>query len=186
MLLTSGDLPSTELQAVALDGDVFRLDRAFCSIAEFDVPWRRASVFDERPNVVVARLSAAWVWGALPVAPHIHEVFRVAGSHSADDTTTLKVSWVAVDPSDIVDFAGVRVTSPTRSVVDLCREAVFDDDLVAVLRRLCAEHRVTRAGCDRILDRGRSFPHRRRVEARLDSLGLVLQGPGHVGVRPPG
>lgn len=176
-LLTATDLPDTELQAAALDGDVFRLDRVFCSIAEFDVPWRRASVFDASEVFVVARLSAAWVWGALSSAPRVHEVFRDGRGKNGSETEGLRVSATAVHASDVVDFgepgAPRRVTSPTRTVVDLCRSPEFDEPAAEVVRRLVREHRVDRAGCDAVLDRARSLPHRLVARERLADLGLV-------------
>jgi hypothetical protein len=177
-LLSSADLPDAELQTAALDGDVFRLDRVFCSVAEFDVPWRRASVFAPSGSLVVARHSAAWVWGARGAAPRVHEVFRDGPGKNSHDPEGFHVSATSVDPSDLVDFgapgAPVRVTSPTRTVVDLCRADHFDAFTQTVVRRLASEHRVERAGCNVVLDRARSLPHRNRARSRLDALGLVL------------
>lgn len=184
-LLTDHDLPHVELQAIALDGDVFRLDRAFCSVAEFDVPWRRASVFGvDRASLVVAGVSAAWVWGALALAPTTHEAFRRRGKHG-DDPPGFRVRTVAVDPSDVVDFGSVVVTSPTRTVVDLCRGEGYDGASAAVVERLVAEHRVERAGCEAVLRRTRHLPHRNRALARLVSVGFGGGGREAASVRAP-
>lgn len=180
-LLTDTDLPDAELQAAALDGDVFRVDRAFCSVAEFDIPWRRAAALTISDSLVVATRSAAWVWGVVSEAPLRHEAFRPGPGGHSDDPPGLRVRQVAVDPADIVDFGAVRVTTPARTVVDLCRVTEFDEGVAAVVRRLVAEHRVDRAACDEVLERGRSLPHRRRARARLDALGLVSA----TGVTPP-
>ncbi|BDZ50693.1 hypothetical protein GCM10025867_29340 [Frondihabitans sucicola] len=171
-LLTTRDLPHAELQAAALDGDVFRVDRAFCSVAEFDVPWRRASALEIPESLVLAGRSAAWVWGAQELAPIQHEALRVGPGRHVGATAGYRVSAAVVDPGDIVDFGPVRVTGPTRTVVDLCRADGYDDEVVDVVRRLVSEHRVGRAGCSAVLERARPLPHSRRTRARLEALHL--------------
>ncbi|MCU1530094.1 MAG: hypothetical protein JWP75_3857 [Frondihabitans sp.] len=196
-LLTSADLPWPELQAAALDGDVYRLDRAFCSIAEFDVPWRRAAavapVFGD--EFVVARTSAAWVWGAIITAPTTHEGYRAvclrddareaplaSGADPVvpirrwrDSPVGMHVSEVVLDDCDVVDFGAVRVTSPVRTVVDLVRADAWGSDIAAAVRGLCAEHRVDRAACDTVLDRRRNLPHKRRARGRLEAILSMTQ-----------
>ena len=171
-LLTSADLPLPELQAAALDGDVYRLDRVFSSVAEFDLPWRRAAalaaVFGR--EFVVARTSAAWVWGALAVAPPTHEGYRpeyvpragfgprlvdgaplALGSPRAetlpsrrwrDSPVGMSVSEVVLDVDDVVDFGAVRVTSAVRTVVDLVRAEAWSAEIAATVLGLCSDHHV--------------------------------------------
>jgi hypothetical protein len=188
-LLTSADLPLPELQAAALDGDVYRLDRAFCSLAEFDVPWRRAAavapIFGQ--EFVVARSSAAWVWGAIALAPTTHEGYRpLYPSVGQGDTVVdrprssprrwrdspvgMSVSEVVLDVDDVVDFGEVSVTSPVRTVVDLVRAEAWSAKIAEAVRSLCSSHRVDRVACDAVLDRGRNLPHKRRARGRLDAI----------------
>lgn len=190
-ILTSADLPLPELQAAALDGDVYRLDRVFCSVAEFDVPWRRAAaiapVFGH--EFVAARLSAAWVWGAITTAPTTHDGYRpvrpATGSgvdgHSdsrsspterrwRDSPTGMNVSEVVLDPDDVVDFGAVRVTSAVRTVVDIVRAEAWSPQIAAAVRNLCSAHHVDRTACDGVLDRRRNLPHKRRARGRLDAI----------------
>jgi hypothetical protein len=197
-LLTAADLPLPELQAAALDGDVYRLDRVFSSVAEFDVPWRRAAAvaptFGE--EFVVARSSAAWVWGASAFAPATHEGYRpapvghdpqepagalVAGPTSPsrrwrDSPVGMSVSEVVLDAVDVVDFGSVRVTTPVRTVVDLVRGETWGPEVAAAVRGLCTDHRVDREACDAVLDRRRNLPHKRRARGRLDAI-LAMAGP---------
>ncbi|ARC56939.1 hypothetical protein AS850_07590 [Frondihabitans sp. 762G35] len=171
-LLTDSDLPYAELQAAALDGDVFRVDRAFCSIAEFDVPWRRAAAL--RPlfgrTWVVARRSAAWVWGGLDDAPLTHDGFGPKAGRDLALPTELRASDVHLGEGDVVSFEGVRVTSPVRTVVDLARSEEWGIGEEGVVRALVSEHRVGRASCDALLARHTRLPHARRARERLDGV----------------
>ncbi len=173
-LLTPDDLPWPELQAAALDGDVFRVDRAFCSVAEFDVPWRRATALGDLfgREFVVASHSAAWVWGALSQAPVTHEGFGETRKGRHDVPTGLRVRAVEVAAEDLVDFGPVRVTSPARTLVDLVRSEAYVVETAAVVRFLATEHGVDRRACDDILARTHTLPHRRRAKQRLDAAGL--------------
>lgn len=175
-VLTPAELPLAELQAAALDGDVFPLDRAFCSIAEFDVPWRRALALAPRvtPAAVAVRLSAAWVWGATAEAPWETEI--LAHGHRVRDFA-----------DEIVDFGPLRVTTPGRTLVDLARSEVWDDRVALIARRLTEEHHLTTADARAVLSRSTHLPYRRRAEHRLAELGLggALKEEG-AGADPPG
>lgn len=177
-LLTSDDLPLPELHAAALDGDVFRLDRAFCSIAEFDLPWRRAAVLAGRfaEGYVFCRRSAAWIWGGTGLCPVTHEAFVGGGGGRHDYPAGLRVSSAVLDEHDVVDFGAVRVTCVARTVTDLVRAERYDESTALVVRRLAGEHRVDREACDGILDRRKNLPHKRRARQRLDALGIVVGG----------
>ncbi|RKR74083.1 type IV toxin-antitoxin system AbiEi family antitoxin [Frondihabitans australicus] len=179
-LLTSADLPWPELQAAALDGDVFRIDRAFCSIAEFDVPWRRATALADLcgREFVVAGRSAAWVWGALAQAPGTHEGFGETRRGLHDVPTGLFVRAVDPPEDDLVDFGPVRVTAPARTIVDLVRFDLDEGATAEIVAFLIAEHRVDRATCDAILARGRTLPHRRRARSRLAQMWVRPSEPG--------
>ncbi|AMM20912.1 hypothetical protein AX769_13135 [Frondihabitans sp. PAMC 28766] len=174
-LLTSADLPYVELQAAALDGDVFRVDRAFCSVAEIDVPWRRATALAPLfgTEFVVAGLSAAWVWGALAEAPITHEAFGDTRRTHRDIPAGTRVRAARTEPVDLVDFGPVRVTSPVRTVVDLVRREAFGDEAAEVVRFLVSEHGIDRGSCEALLTRSPHLPHKRRARQRLDAAGLA-------------
>lgn len=163
-VLTTAELPSVELQAAALDGDVFPLDRAFCSIAEFDVPWRRALALAPRvtPAAVAVRLTAAWVWGAIAEAPW--EVEVLTHGHRVRDFA-----------DEIVDFGPIRVTTPARTLVDLARADVWDARVALAARRLAEEHHLTANDIRAVLSRSTHLPYRRRAEDRLGGLGLTVR-----------
>ncbi|ROQ41057.1 hypothetical protein EDF46_0424 [Frondihabitans sp. PhB188] len=156
-LLSPADLPAAELQALALDGDVYRIDELFCSVAEFDVPWRRAAAVHERgvleSGAVLARLSAAWVWGAVDGAPALDEMAR--GSRDR------------LDELDRVDFGSVAVTAPARTVVDLLREGGSRSGTLRAAGRLARLHRVDRAACEAALARCAHLPNARVAASRL-------------------
>jgi hypothetical protein len=177
-LLTADDLPLAELQALALDGEVFRLDQAFCSVAELDVPWRRAralvDVFGD--EFVVAGRSAAWVWGALACAPATHEAIGETRRTKRDVPVGMRVRSVVLSEGDTVDFGVVAVTSPVRTIVDVVRGDVFDGEDARLIASLARQHQVDRSACDGVLDRVKSLPHKRRARRRLDDAGLVDAG----------
>ena len=172
-ILTTDDFPETELQALALDGDVYRLDRAFCSIAEFDEPWRRATALSDLLAVdlragqgAAAGRTAAWVWGALGVAPTPHEVYA---SRPVLSGRGVDVRHIAVPEVDVVDFGPVRVTSPARTALDLARSVRWSADDAAAVRSLVTDHRLDLH--DLLADVGRAGrPHSRRARQRLAEL----------------
>jgi hypothetical protein len=175
-LLTDSDLPTVELQALALDGEVFRLDQAFCSVAEIDVPWRRASALTEPfgREFVVAGRSAAWVWGALARAPLTHEAIGETRRTHRDIPAGMRVRRAALDEGDVVDFGAVGVTSPCRTIVDIVRGDDYDDEDGALVAHLARQHGVDRAACDAVLERVKNLPHKRRARRRLDDAGLAV------------
>lgn len=174
-LLTPAHLPFAELQSAALDGDVFRVDRAFCSVAEFDVPWRRALALSEPfgEEFVVAGRSAAWVWGALALAPLTHDAYGETRKGSHDVPTGMAVRAMHPLDADLIDFGGVRVTTPLRTVVDLVRGDAFEESDAGTVRFLADEHSVDRASCEAVMERHKNLPHKRRARQRLDACGLV-------------
>lgn len=173
-VLTTDDLPEAELRAAALDGDLFALDRAWCPIDEFDRAALRAEVIARLwPHRLIAeRRSAAWVLGALPDPPAVHELCADTEARTKPrmrrDAT---VREVVIDAADRVRVGSLEVTTPVRTVVDLARvEERFDDDVRAMCRSLLEIDGGDIRACRALIERRRNLPGKRRAWDRLRSL----------------
>jgi len=172
-VLTASDLPLAELCAARLDGELLRLGECFTAIDQpHDRFARAASIALELPDRLIAeRLSAAWVWGAIPYPPPRHELCASLGARArASNPRRVIVREVAISPDEVVVIAGQRVTSPVRTLVDLARFSVELD--TEVLRALARVGSVTIDDCRAALDRRRNLPNKRRGWLRiLESFG---------------
>jgi hypothetical protein len=124
------------------------------------------------PGSVAGGLSAAEVWG-MPSGPgredDVHLV--LPPSCRAGGTRGLQVRRQALGPADTSRIAGVPVTSPVRTVLDLARTRPLDEAVVLVDRFIVAgladldEARAAAAGTT-----GRDCRHVRSVLALADGL----------------
>lgn len=173
-VLTPDDLPWPELQAAALDGDVYAIGDAFAPIDEFDRSLLRAeSIARTWPRRVIAeRRSAAWVLGALDRAPLVHELCTDTTARTKHPlTTAVQLREVVMDQHDIVRVGRLGVTSPVRTIVDLARiDPVFGEAEAEACRRLLALPGATVEACRVLMDRRRNLPGKNRAWQRIRSL----------------
>jgi hypothetical protein len=166
--LTSDDLPLPELIAARLDGDLFALNLSFFAIDEFETPALRAASL--RPHVpkhlTAERATAAWIWGAAPTPPPVHEFCSgIEARGRPGGPLAMTVREVVIAEAEIRMLAGLGVTDPRRTLLDLLRfAAVFDPAVASRLAVLCG---ADLAGCTEDLERRRNLPFRRRALARL-------------------
>lgn len=126
-VLSTGFLPVAELYAAARDGDLVKFDDVFICVDEPDRRELRASTLaSELPRLPAARhlvaigWSAAWIYGAIDDPPWQHEVCV-----RADERATLRLPprfhsrELRLADSDETRIAGLRVTTPARTVRDL-------------------------------------------------------------------
>lgn len=143
-VLGTHDLPLAELCAARIDGEVFVIDQGWAPVDEPDLPAFRAEAVALRVprSLIIERLSAAWVHGALDAPPRLaqfcvplHErVAVVAGRGTC-------VREVVIDADDVLALGGARCTTPSRTAVDLLRDPALDDaDAELVVARLLALH----------------------------------------------
>lgn len=120
LLIDRSVLPLAELFALVLDGQLYRVGDAFASADTPDTPTLRAHAFAAlRPGRTVAdRGSAAWIHGTRstpPLQPQVcidrRDRGRVPPGFDAHQH--------ALDRGDTIDLAGVRLTAPLRTAVDL-------------------------------------------------------------------
>jgi len=173
-VLSPHDLPLAELQCAALDGEVYPLDSCYCPIDEFDTIHLRARalgvVLDRR--VIAERMTAAWVWTAVPKPPVRHELCVAIGARARPRSTLNAVlREVVIDATELDTVSGVSVTSRLRTVVDLVR---FSDpfgprERTAVVA-LMADGGFDFDECVASLNARRNLPQKRRALERLKSV----------------
>jgi hypothetical protein len=123
-VLDVDDLPAAELEAMRLDGQLFRFAGAWCPVDAPDTPELRArAIMSGRSRRLVAELrTAAWIWGALDATPIPLElcadVRARARSRPGADAV---VREVVLSDDDVVRFGDAAVTAPLRTAVDLAR-----------------------------------------------------------------
>lgn len=179
VVLGTDDLPIAELCAARLDGELFAIDDGWAPIDEPDLPAFRAAVMALRvPRpLIIERLSAAWVHGALAAPPAIAQFcvplssrIAVISEHRAT------VREVRIDGAEIVEFGRIRCTSVVRTGFDLLREPAFDDDRVAAMvGALIAARDGLASGLRRRLDAATRMPHKSTAVARLDRAERVAR-----------
>lgn len=123
-VLDSSDLPLAELSAACLDGHVFAVDECFAAIDEIDLSAVRALALARRiPRGAIAELqSAAWVYGAYPVAPARHRFCLDTARRSRVGQSVryiLRECTFAED--DVRSTMGLSITSPQRTATELLR-----------------------------------------------------------------
>lgn len=118
-------LSVAEFAAARLDGEVFAFEDGFCSVDEPDTAGLRAEVLASIPaldEAVVAELSAAWLHGAVLLAPREHTGYVSSAKRSAV-TSRLRIRQMVLRADDTERSGRLRVTTPTRTVADLARRS---------------------------------------------------------------
>jgi hypothetical protein len=168
-LLTDRDLPTAELCGARLDGEVFALGDGWCCVDEVPAEAVRAqaAALLVKGRAIAERMTAAWIFGLVP-EPQKHQ-FCVDAAHRAHVrlSSRLQLREVICSPADILILAGLRVTTPLRTIIDLARHAPDGVQVVPVVAALLAYGDVDHGLAD---DRIRSQPragHTRLARLRL-------------------
>lgn len=171
-VLSTEDLPLAELCAARLDGELFAIDDAWTPVDEPDLPALRAAVVATRAPraLIVERLSAAWVHGALDAPPRLAQ-FCVPNSERVAlvDAPASVIREVRIDDVDIVRLGGVPCTSIDRTAFDLLRDPVLDEE--AAVRVVTALLGVDRSSVGRVRERLRAtvrMPYKSTALTRLE------------------
>ncbi|KQR64466.1 hypothetical protein [Frigoribacterium sp. Leaf172] len=171
-LLTAAQLSETELRVAALDGEVYPIGDCWAEIATPDDPVLRASsvagLFGR--HVIAARDSAAWILMAPGGPPWRHfGIVPPAARHRGPDGR-VAISEMTIDGDEIVDLAGVQVTTPARTALDIARASGWSVTDRRRVDELCRSYSVAWAQIHRLVERRSRLPHRRRAEVRLRAL----------------
>ena len=114
--------------AARLDGDVVELGDAYIPADAVETRALRAGSLTGLlgDTLAATHLTAAWVHGVLSEPPSPHTVQRAVPRRLHHvPSRHLVYRDLAVDPADLVSIGGIRVTTPLRTLEDLCR--VGDD-----------------------------------------------------------
>lgn len=171
-LLTTADLPEVDLRAATLDGDLYAVGDAWAEIATVDDPRIRASsvtVLFER-HVVAARDTAAWIWMASGTAPWQHHGIVPPDARHRDRTSRVAISEMVIADDEVVDLAGIRVTTPCRTALDIARSSTWTPGDERRVRHLIRTHAISAPQLRRLIDRHARLPNRVRAWARLRSV----------------
>ena len=169
-VLSHLDLPEAELHAAKLDGELYRIDQCFSPVDEIESRQLRARALAVTipARLIVEQRSAAWIYGASWL-PRRHQFCADINARVRTSTLVgLTVREVVIEVGDLVDMAGLPVTTPVRTVVDLARNCLsFGDD---ELRMSGALMRIGGFGleeCRAVLDRRRNLPHKTLALERI-------------------
>ena len=156
-VLSSVDLPAAELWAARLDGQLFRLGDCFMPIDEVQQPIHRARVVYSAVSVlpgsdsrmIAEQRSAAWIWGALDVAPIRHQFCVGVNSRTGRDLSRIAVvREVVIDAREITMVGDFRVTTALRTVIDIARFSErFDAEEQRTVSILMRESSITLDEC---------------------------------------
>ena len=170
-VLSPTDFPTPELTALVLDGEAFRVDQCIAPVDTVPGPVLRAAalVAELPPRLIAEQHTAAWVWGIVSDPPQRHEV-------CADITARIRptlgsrlcVREVVVLHEDVTLIAGLTLTTPMRTAIDLARFVDdWNDDEARIVRGLLALGQCDILDCARAMNRKRNLPNKRLALERL-------------------
>ena len=123
-------LSLAELTAACLDGLLTPIGEGFMPADAVETTWMRARSLAPLAGDrwAAVRVTAAWVHGGLDAEPVRHHLQRA----STERVRPLRgrgviVHDVRILPADLVTIAGVRISTPARTLVDLARSPDADD-----------------------------------------------------------
>ncbi|CAN5185124.1 hypothetical protein BH09ACT3_BH09ACT3_02640 [soil metagenome] len=170
-VLSSIDLPTAELDAARLDGELFRIDGCFAPIDEPDRAALRAGSLAARfsPRLIAEQRSAAWVLGVLDAPPRTHQLCAALDSRVRPaDLSGIEVREVVIEETDLLSVGGFRITSVLRTVIDLARfSPTFGSDEMGTVRGLAELGAHCLADYVAQMERRRNLPGKRRAIERL-------------------
>lgn len=172
------DLSVAELSAAVLDGDLLPVDEYFTAA---DLPvghLQRAIAVGSLVSfrLIAERMTAAWIYGLLQHPPTRHELC-VPASRRANSPPSARiiVREVVIDDDDLRHIAGLAVTTPLRTIVDIARNcARFTTLEHTVIGKLMTYGTVTMAQCEARLNATPHLPNKRRALERIRMVGGSL------------
>ncbi|MFF2369471.1 hypothetical protein [Agromyces sp. NPDC058110] len=171
-VLGTDDLSIAELCAARIDGDLFALADAWAPIDEPDLPALRALAVAHgaRRDLIVERMSAAWVHGACVSLPRRAQFCVPADARiSIISDPGIVVREVRLSDDEVTLIGGVRCTTVVRTAFDLLRDPTTDDlEAIDAVAMLLTEHPALEAEVRERLDTTTRVPFTARASSRLD------------------
>lgn len=171
-VLGTEDLPLAELCAARIDGELFAIDDAWTPVDEPDLPAFRAAVVAVRAprTLIVERLSAAWVHGALVAPPRLAQFCVPANERVAlVDAPASIIREVRIGDADVVRLGDVPCTTVVRTAFDLLRDATLaDESAIRVVAALLGDDRRDAESVRARLHASARMPHKATALARLE------------------
>lgn len=174
LLLDTGLFPDAELSALRLDGDGFPVGPALIAAdAPVDPAVRAAVLVQEadRYGLVATDRAAAWVHGAVSRLPcPLRFSVDLAGGVRTR-TPPVAPREVRFGRNDLMVVAGLRLTTPLRTALDLARlEERFDAQIAAAVAHLLSLAAISPRAAAAALVASAQSPDKRRAVRRLRSL----------------
>lgn len=164
-------LSLAELSAACLDGALVPLGEGFMPADAAETPWMRARSLTPllTDRWAAVRTTAAWVHGGVagePVRHHLQRVRDVRVRAGRDPRAVYHD--VRLAPDDVSTIAGVPVSTPARTLVDLARSA--DDGDLAAARAWAQREPSVRADAEAWLEWHPRYPYARRAARVLHAV----------------
>jgi AbiEi antitoxin C-terminal domain len=170
-VLSRLEFPAPELGALVLDGEVYRVDDCVAPVDEIEGPRLRAAALAAElpPRLIAEQHSAAWIWGAQQLPPPRHEVCAdITARARPAQGALLSVREVVLLHEDTAPLAGLLVTTPMRTAIDLARFVPqWNEDEATIVRILIELGQCSILDCARVMNRRRNLPNKRIALERL-------------------
>jgi hypothetical protein len=170
-VLSRSDFATPELGALVLDGEAYRVDECVAPLDEIDGPILRAAALAAQlpARLIAEQHSAAWIWGAQPQPPVRHEVCADITARARPAVgALLSVREVVLLHEDTLPIAGILVTTPMRTAIDLARFVADWDNVEAqTVQALLRLGECSILDCARAMNRKRNLPNKRIALERL-------------------
>lgn len=164
-------LPSVELSAARLDGELYCIADAFCPVDLPETPRIRAqAVMHSRSlRLIAERDTAAWIWGATVAEPAVHQFCASSTARSKSSVSSGPgVREVVIHAQEMRVLGGRQVTSPLRTACDIVRSSpTFDTETQDVVLILLAQEGHTVADCSTLLEERKNLPGKKKALHRL-------------------
>ncbi len=173
-ILSRYDLPSAELQAGVLDGELMRIGGAYCAIDTIIGSRDRAASIATEVAVrsIAERQTAGWVYGVVDELPRRLQLCVTSRSNVRPTSSQRCVfREVVLDDTDVVMIGGLCVTTPLRTAIDIARiDEEFSILTASTVRGLASLGRgFTLEDCEIAMTRRRNLPHKRLAMTRIAS-----------------
>ena len=168
------DLPLAELSAARLDGEVYAVDDGYSPIDVPSGPHERAASIAPycQGRLMAEQRTAAWIWGATAQPPARHELCASLGARArpAYPIRTI-VREVVIDSTEFTIVAGIPVTTPLRTIIDIARfSSDFGVQQQEAVLSLSTMLGVTLERCRSEMDARTNLPNKRLAIERLASV----------------